>query len=506
MTMTTGRAAVGVAVAVALLVLAVPFFTATTFIGDDHLFLAFARHETNPLAAFVSDKHGGEYYRPLPMLLWWCLGRLAPGAVWPFALLALVLHLGNAALVAALLDALGRPERVAWSAGALFAVLPQNLETAYWFSASTDLLATAFVLGCLVSLLRRRTALAAALALAAYVAKESSFVLPALALIVLVVEAARKDATGARGGWLLPVLPLSALLAIVLAFRTHVLHGAGTTDQAHAGVGGLALQIGSGLAHALTGNDTIPEPLATAMGAATWALLALGLSRQRRGWTRFAPLAFAGVAAAPVAATGWAVGARYFYLPAVGLCWALGEVLGALGAAAELTGVAILLLVVSAAAAGRRREVLSYGRRVAAARRAVGAGIRAGHRVFHVDGGIKDLDLAIKEEATLAAASPLILTDVPASFAAIPSDLAARAALVVAQPPLPPSGAYEFGDVRIVGLARRGDDPDLQEVLAAFPDLRFIRLRAVSGGQVVGRDLTREIERRLDATPAAEQE
>jgi len=75
------------ALAVLAIVVAAPFFVATTFIGDDYLFLSFARHAPNPLAPFVSDHHGGEYYRPLPMLVWWLLGRPAAGSV-PFAALA----------------------------------------------------------------------------------------------------------------------------------------------------------------------------------------------------------------------------------------------------------------------------------------------------------------------------------------------------------------------------------------------------------------------------------
>ena len=97
------------------MVVAVPFFVATTFHGDDHLFLAFARHAPHPFVAFVSDAHGGEYYRPLPMLVWWLLGRPALGSV-PFAALALVLHAGAAALTALLLRALGRPAAVAGGA------------------------------------------------------------------------------------------------------------------------------------------------------------------------------------------------------------------------------------------------------------------------------------------------------------------------------------------------------------------------------------------------------
>jgi hypothetical protein len=115
--------------------------------------------------------------------------------------------------------------------------------------------------------------------------------------------------------------------------------------------------------------------------------------------------------------------------------------------------------------------------------------------VFHVDGGLKDLDLAVKEDPALAsvASDLLVLGDVPASFVVMPPSLASRAAFLVASPPLPPSGAYQFGASRIVGLARRGDDPTLDEVIARLPEIRFIRLRPTPGGHVIGRDVTDEV-------------
>ena len=82
--------------------------------------------------------------------------------------------------------------------------------------------------------------------------------------------------------------------------------------------------------------------------------------------------------------------------------------------------------------------------------------------------------------------------------AVISQSLEVAAAPLAAAPPLPPSGAYRFGSVRVIGLARRGDEPDLDEVLARFPDLRFVRLRSIRGGQVIARDMTEEIKRRLD--------
>ena len=116
--MTSGGArgwAATLGLGLAALVVALQFFAATTFIGDDHVFLTFARHVHNPLLPFVRDLHGGEYYRPLWMFFWWLLAR-APG-LWLFTLAALALHAGAAVLVGALLRALGRPLSVAASAG-----------------------------------------------------------------------------------------------------------------------------------------------------------------------------------------------------------------------------------------------------------------------------------------------------------------------------------------------------------------------------------------------------
>ena len=487
------RAAV-LAGALLAVVVAVPFFVATTFHGDDHLFLAFARHAPHPFVAFVSDAHGGEYYRPLPMLVWWLLGRPALGSV-PFAALALLLHAGAAALTALLLRALGRPAAVAGGAAVAMLLAPQNLDAAYWFSASTDLFATVFVLAALIAAVRGNPWPAAAAALAAYLSKESAYVLPLLALLVLRGVPWRRR--------LLVVAPQLALLAVVLAARSGVLHGWGGAGDARAGIAAKLLQIAGGVAHVFTGDGVVPEPLAFGLGTAVVALAAFAAirGRQEADGAAGSAFAFCALAALPLLAAGWAVGARYYYLPAVGLAWAVAEALAGAGAAARATIAAGLLLVGGLQAAQRRGDVVSYERRVAAARRVVAAGLTSGHRVFDIMSGVKDLDLAVKEDRALApgAGELLVLTDVPASFVVIPPALAAAAAPLVAQPPLPPSGAYRFGDVRVVGLARREDGPSLREVVARFPDIRFVRLRPVPSGQIIARDVTDETRRVLDA-------
>ncbi len=480
--------AAALALAAVAAIVAVPFFTATTFVGDDHLFLAFARLAPNPLVAFVRDQHGGEFYRPLPMLAWWLLGRASHGASWPFAALALVLHAASSALLAALLAALGRARAVAWLAAALFFLAPQNLDAASWFSASTDLLATAFTLAALVALARGAPVASSALALGAFLSKESAIVLPALAHVVL---GARPE-PASRGRRLGAVLPHVALAAAVLGARAHVLHGWGGSGDDGATLVAKLIQLGSGLVHLGVGAAVLPEPLAWGLGVAALALL--GLAAVRDGAAR-PSLLFVAVTLVPLLGPGWIVGARYFYLPSVGLVWAAAEALAARPLAARTTLCAGLVVLGALQATSRRSEIVEYEARLGAARRAVVEGVRRGARVFHIDGGIKDLDLAVKEDPALAPVADelLVLGDVPASFVALPPALAPRAAFLLATPPLPPSGAYRFGDVRVVGLARRGDDPTLDEVVTRFPDIRFIRLRATPGGHVIGRDVTEQM-------------
>ena len=482
-----------------LVLTAAPFFLATTFIGDDHLFLAFSRYVSNPLAAFVRDHHGGEFYRPLPMTLWWVLGRLGSGAVFPFALTALVLHTAVAVQIALLLSAIGEPRRAAWIAGTLFFLFPQTLEGAYWFSASTDLLATAATLSA-----PDRAGSAAlpggarrCLPRALIFAREAALVLPLLGLIVL----ARRDGSLIRRH-LSAVAPQVALAAGFVLVRWLVLGGWGWGGGRPRPLGGKLIQLGSGVVHVVTGDAILPAPLAWTAG-----LLFLGgallhaARRERRGEpVSWLPFLFIGVALLPLLAADWVVGARYFYLPAVGLAWLGGRWLSS-GSARPVAMVGSALLCLGfAQAIARRHDVTVYDARVAAARQAVSDGVAHGHTVFHVTAGIKDLDLVIKADPHLRPIESrlLVLPDVPASFVVVPPALEPSLKFLIASPPIPPSGAYRFGEHRIVGLPRRGDDPTLAEVVRQLPDIRFIRLLSSPGSGIVARDVTAEVKRTLD--------
>jgi hypothetical protein len=463
-----------------LLVVAWDFLAATTFFGDDHLFLTFARLAPGPFGPFIADHHGGEYYRPLPMAAWWLLARLGGGA-WPFALWALALHATAAGLTALLAGRLV-DARAALVAGALFLVAPGPREAASWYAASTDLMATVAVLGSVLCGLRRtRGAYVGSLALAAvaYLSKESAVVLP-----VLVAAGDRlisRDRSPPRS--LNRALPHAILALLYLAARHAILRGPGGAGDEAAPLWARALQIGSGLVHALVGEHEAPQAVLWPLGGAAllWSAWA---ARHRQ--LRFA-LVWTLVSLAPLFAAGWVVGERYFYLPAVGLTILLASQLWARGPAVAVVAVGALLGLGSARALERRAEIAQYHARVTAATQAVDSGLRAGHRLFHVRGAVKDLDLILKQR--LAREDFLVLGDVPASFALMPPGLAPRAHFLLASPPLPPSGAYRFGTRAVVGLARRHESPDLEAVLVRLPELRFIELVPDKGG-VGWRDVT----------------
>ncbi|MBN2574749.1 MAG: hypothetical protein JXP73_09305 [Deltaproteobacteria bacterium] len=473
------------------------FAAATTFLSDDYIFRLYGRLEDNPLAAFVSDKHGGEYYRPLPMLLWWVLERLADGRAWAFALVSFLLHLLCAVLLVNLGLRLGLAKRTALLAGVLFFVAPAQRQAALWFSASTDLLAASAMLGAMVAFLgsgRRARALSVLLAALAFFCKETALVLPALLFAGGWFRVRQQGGSSPGKAVLLSLAPHLGALAVFLVARFVILGGLGGTDDPSAPWFGRGIQLASGLVHAVTAYAPLPEWAAWAAGVALLAATT-AVAWRRHPLSRFAAI-FAGLALLPLPAAGWVVGARYFYLPAAGL-FLLAAI--ALGAASRLVvGAAVAFLLCLGILSGHHRagEIRLYRQAVAAADAAVNDGLRRGHRLFLVRGGVKDLDLAIKLLANKREPRPehVVLADVPASFVWLPTGLAERLRFLLAEPPLPPAGAYRFGGERIVGQARREEAPDLDEVLTRLPDLRIIRL--VRQGDAYGwQDRTQEYHR-----------
>ena len=468
------------------------FIAATTFFGDDYLFRAFAQLEVSPWAAFVVDKHGGEYYRPLPMALWWLLERSSGGRVWVFAVFAFFEHATCAALLTTMARKLGCSRFAAALAGLLFLVAPAQREAAMWFSASTDLLGTAAGLAaviCFLSITRAARAASVALSAAAFLCKETLAILPGLLLAAYWLAHGSDASPSSENGWrkrgLRRVLQHLGILAIILVTRTLVLHGLGGAGDIAAPWWGRGVQLASGLVHSVTAYAPLPEWVAWLAGLSVllWATWVSTADRRRM---LFAWL-WALVALLPLPFAGWLVGARYFYLPAVGLCLLLAL---ALERTSRLTaGFAVATLIVLGLAAGHSRsvEVQLYRQALIAIRAGVVDELDRGYRLFYVTGAIKDLDLALKLDRSMPGTirEAAIIPDVPASFVWMPDALGQPLDFLLARPPLPPSGAYRFGQARLMGLARREDAPDLDEVLARLPDLRVLRLERRGAGFVV---------------------
>jgi len=455
------------------------FVLASTFVGDDHVFRLFARLEGNPLGAFVADRHGGEYYRPLPMLLWWVIERVSGGAEGAFALVAFALHLLAAGLLGLAGRSLGLAPRAALIAALLFFASPAQREAALWYSASTDLLAVAAMLGALAAFAGeggRRRALSLALAAIAFWSKESALVLPALLIAATWFRRRGRGLSCTVGACVRPVLPHVALAAVYLTARFAVLGGWGGTNDEVAPWWAWGVQLASGVVHAATAYAPLPEWLAWALGVPALAASA-AVAWRRSPLAGFAMLLVV-VPLVPLPAAGWVVGARYFYLPAAGVMLLAGMALAPAGRAAQALALACLLGLGLLSGTARAREVALYRRALAAASAAVDEGLARGHRLFLVRGAVKDLDLAVKLAARPFRRTPdhVVIADVPASFVWLPPEWGEPLAFLLARPPLPPAGAYVFAGERIVGQARREDAPDLDVVLERLPELRIVQL------------------------------
>ena len=467
------------------------FVTATTFLGDDYLFRAFAQLEANPWVAFVADKHGGEYYRPLPMALWWLLEHIGDGRVWACAVFAFFEHATCAVLLTTLARKLGYSRFAAALAGLLLFVAPAEREAAMWFSASTDLLGTVAGLAAVICFLSTRRAVRAtsvAFSAAAFLCKETLAILPGLLLAACWLVRSADSLQASDGGWLRlglrRALPHLGTLAAVLVTRTLVLHGLGGAGDAAAPWWGRGMQLAAGLVHSVTAYAPLPEWVAWLAGLSVllWATLVATAARRH---VIFAWL-WVLVALVPLPAAGWVVGARYFYFPAVGLCLLLALALERTSRLAAGFAVATLLVLGLASGHSRSVEVHLYRQALTAIRAGVVDGLARGYRLFYVGGAIKDLDLALKLDRTMPATirEAVIIPDVPASFVWMPVALAERLDFLLARPPLPPSGAYRFGQAKLMGLARREEAPDLDEVLARLPELRILRLERNNAGFV----------------------
>ena len=480
----------------ALLSMGLVFFSATTFHGDDYLFRSYGQLESHPFAAFFADKHGGEYYRPVPMALWWILERLSGGRTWPFALVALSLHGLCAFALSRLARRLGADAPTQWATALVFFCSAAQVEAALWFSASTDLLSMLGIVSALsLSLAPGRGAFVLALGatVLALLSKETALCLP-----LLIVLAKRWFDPRVAGSWLRAALAsmlFFLMSSVYLVVRFTILGGEGGAADPSALPYARAMQVAAGLLQALGGYGPWSTEVSLALGAMAIGGIAW-FTRQDGAVARFG-WAFVLVASLLLPFAGWVVGARYFYLPAAGLVLLLGRALGR--RPGWIMGVLVCLLAGQSVAVGmaRGRDVRRYEKTLAVAKQAVLAARADGHRMFLFRGAVKDLDLALKLDRGIAPKiqDVLVIPDVPASFARIPADLRERTKFLLADPPLPPSGAYRFSGGDVVGLARREESPTLDEVLDHLPDLRFIRLSLGKNGEVLWSDFTHDMRR-----------
>lgn len=166
----------------------------------------------------LSQPIGGLVWRPLGFLTFladaWLFGD------WSFGwhLVNLSLHVGNAWLISLLARRLFSRPGMALAAGAAFLLYPAHHEAVSWLSGRFDVLATTFVLLTLLFAELSRTRprvfwLSLATAAAAYLTKESTFVLP---LILLGRELIDRTKPLGRRLWPRVGLHLIGLLAVVV--------------------------------------------------------------------------------------------------------------------------------------------------------------------------------------------------------------------------------------------------------------------------------------------------
>lgn len=197
------------------------------FVADDFILLRSIDRVQGPLWPFghtdLAEAPGsGHFYRPL-----WLLTNAGVHAVFgaragAFHVLNLVLFALIAVEVLLVARALLPPGRALLAAGA-FALYPRHAESVSWVSGNTDLLAVAVALGALVAAAHiprvRGLVVAGVLAALAALTKEAAFVLPLLAVALVL---ARRPAAG----WRLPVALAAAQLPVLLA-RLPVVGGLG---------------------------------------------------------------------------------------------------------------------------------------------------------------------------------------------------------------------------------------------------------------------------------------
>jgi hypothetical protein len=186
-----------------------PLLSGGFFLSDDHFLLREATAATwRPWPSdpwLLTGVRHAEMWRPLGLLTW-RLSHLVSGQdARAFYALDLALHLANAGLTLLLARRLGLGALPSLVAGAVFALHPIAVESVGWLAARFDLQATLFALVALhCHLAARRRAAWRPVELLAFAAallsKESTIVLPLVALALDLYLAGRSTAAGPADG------------------------------------------------------------------------------------------------------------------------------------------------------------------------------------------------------------------------------------------------------------------------------------------------------------------
>jgi hypothetical protein len=193
------------------------------FLADDYVHIWNGRHADWPaLWAHLTVPETDHFFRPAVYYsyafdaLW---AGLSPTA-WRAGNLAI--HVVNTLLVYRLCRAL-RFGRVGGFVGALiFGIHGSRPEAVTWVAARFDLMAVMFSLACLLAVLRgAKWWVGCGLLLLASMSKESAYVVPLLAVIILHYAGSRWNTV-----WK-PVAPLFGTAALALLYRLWLLHGVG---------------------------------------------------------------------------------------------------------------------------------------------------------------------------------------------------------------------------------------------------------------------------------------